>query len=112
MTVTETPRLRLLESAITVFSEKGFAAAPVRDICRLAGTNIAAINYYFGDKQRLYVEAIKHAHSCMISQVPMPPLPPDTPALQRLKVFMEVMVGRMVREPNPHVTQLIMRELA
>ena len=55
------PRLRLLLAAESVFARKGFDGATVRDICDLAGMNVAAINYHFGDKERLYIETVRHA---------------------------------------------------
>ena len=54
-------RSRILDSACEVFAEKGYQAAKVADICRQAGANVAAVNYYFGDKAALYAEAWQHA---------------------------------------------------
>ena len=48
------PRQRLLEAAGEIFAEHGFKGATVREICRLAETNIATVNYYFGGKEKLY----------------------------------------------------------
>jgi len=108
----ETPRRRLLEAAVEVFGERGFAAAPVRDICRQANVNIAAVNYYFGDKERLYVEALKFAHTCMTDEVPMPADLLDRPPQEQLRSFIETMVARMVRHTNANATQLVLREIA
>jgi AcrR family transcriptional regulator len=52
---------RLLEAAGQVFAERGYEAATVREICQRADVNIAAVNYYFRDKERLYIEAVKSA---------------------------------------------------
>ena len=41
-------------AALHVFAEKGFEGATTREICELAGANISAIRYYFGDKAGLY----------------------------------------------------------
>jgi AcrR family transcriptional regulator len=47
---------RLLDAAEQLFSEQGFEGASVRDIASAAGCNIAAVNYYFGGKDKLYTE--------------------------------------------------------
>jgi AcrR family transcriptional regulator len=47
-------RGKLIRAALQVFAEKGYGAASTRDICRLAGSNISAIRYYFGSKAGLY----------------------------------------------------------
>ena len=47
-------RAQLLQTALRLFSEKGFAKTSTREIAQAAGANIAAISYYFGDKASLY----------------------------------------------------------
>jgi AcrR family transcriptional regulator len=61
MSANDNPRERLLVTAGEIFAEKGFKGATVREIIDRAGVNIAAVNYYFRDKERLYIEAVKHA---------------------------------------------------
>jgi TetR/AcrR family transcriptional regulator, regulator of cefoperazone and chloramphenicol sensitivity len=53
-------RLRLLNAACELFAQKGYRDAKVADICRQAGANVASVNYYFGGKAELYVEAWKY----------------------------------------------------
>ena len=53
------PKQRLLDAAIHVFATKGYDSASTREICRLAGANVAAIHYYFGDKASLYREIFR-----------------------------------------------------
>jgi AcrR family transcriptional regulator len=50
----EAARERLLLAALNLFSEKGYTPTSTRDIAEAAGTNVAAIAYYFGDKAGLY----------------------------------------------------------
>jgi len=54
-------RFRLLNAACEVFSQKGYRDARVADICRVAGANVASVNYHFGNKENLYREAWRHA---------------------------------------------------
>jgi len=54
-------RAKLLDAAGQVFAEQGFHATTVREICARAGANVAAVNYYFGDKGELYEEVLRQA---------------------------------------------------
>lgn len=47
-------RNRLLDAALTLFADKGFAKTSTREIAQAAQANIASISYYFGDKNGLY----------------------------------------------------------
>ena len=47
-------RNRLLDAALTLFAEKGFAKTSTREIALAAQINSASISYYFGDKAGLY----------------------------------------------------------
>jgi TetR/AcrR family transcriptional regulator, regulator of cefoperazone and chloramphenicol sensitivity len=106
-------KTRLLQAAEVVFADKGFKAASVREICKLAQANVAAVNYYFGDKERLYIETVKYAYlSSCADGFPLPEWGPDVPAEQKLREFIRVMVMRMLRPPRPTSQQLMMRELA
>ena len=50
-------RARLLNEAVRLFAEQGFARTSTRTIAQAAGVNISAISYYFGDKEGLYRSA-------------------------------------------------------
>ncbi len=47
-------RGRLLDAAMALFAEKGFAKTSTREIAQAAQVNVASISYYFGDKAGLY----------------------------------------------------------
>jgi AcrR family transcriptional regulator len=50
----EQSRERLLHAALSLFAHQGFTKTSTREIAEAAGTNLAAIKYYFGDKAGLY----------------------------------------------------------
>jgi len=50
-------RGRIIDTAKTLFAEKGFYGVSVRDITGAAGVNTSMVSYYFGGKDGLY-EAI------------------------------------------------------
>jgi AcrR family transcriptional regulator len=52
----ERARMRILDTAETLFAEAGPAAVTLRSIAAAAGVNVAAVNYYFGSKENLFEE--------------------------------------------------------
>lgn len=49
---------RILDAGEMLFSEKGYAATSVRDITSMAECNVAAVNYHFGGKEKLYAAVL------------------------------------------------------
>jgi TetR/AcrR family transcriptional regulator, regulator of cefoperazone and chloramphenicol sensitivity len=50
----EQSRVRLLHAGLRLFATQGFSNTSTREIAEAAGTNVASISYYFGDKAGLY----------------------------------------------------------
>lgn len=50
----EETRRRLIAVSTTVFAERGFSEARIRDIATRAGVNVAMIGYHFANKEGLY----------------------------------------------------------
>lgn len=95
-------RQRLLDAAGEVFAEQGFRAATVRAICQRAKANIAAVNYHFGDKERLYAEVLRYAHRCAMDKYPPEQgLPDAAAAAQRLHAFIRSFLLRIFDEGSP-----------
>src|SRR5215510_14790124 len=109
----DTTRERIATAAGEIFAERGFDGTTVRDICQRAGANIAAVNYYFGDKQRLYVEAVVQAHRWRMEQLPLPNWEAYTSAETKLADFITTFIRRVRSEPGgTWHTRLMMREMA
>ena len=104
-------RRRILLAAAAVFAEKGFQAATVRQICQEAGVNVAAVNYYFGDKERLYIETVRFAHQPDDEPVDLPEWPEGTPPRTKLVEFITGLLTRMMGQRAPWQRQLMFREM-
>lgn len=95
-------RSAILEAAGKVFAEVGYSRATVRDICRQAGANIAAINYHFGDKKGLYLAVLKH-----YQEISLQTYPPDfgmknsTKPQEKLRAFIRSFLLRAMDEGRP-----------
>ena len=50
---------RILAAAVTCFAKDGYTHTSVRDITKKANCNLAAVNYHYGGKDKLYIEVIR-----------------------------------------------------
>jgi AcrR family transcriptional regulator len=108
----DSTRDRILEAAGELFADRGFEATTIRDICQAAGANVAAVNYYFRDKERLYVEAVVRAHRWRLDQAHLPDWDANTPPQTKLSDFIHTFFRRVLGGPNDTWrTRLVMREI-
>ncbi|MEN9677535.1 MAG: hypothetical protein RIS76_3431 [Verrucomicrobiota bacterium] len=92
-------RRALLDAAADVFAARGFYNATVRDICRQAGANVAAVNYHFGDKESLYSAVLSELSARAQQRFPSDGgLAPDATARQRLAAFIRSLLQRVLSE--------------
>jgi AcrR family transcriptional regulator len=59
----------ILEAALTVFAEKGFAAARMDDVARRAGVTKGTIYLYFPSKDELFKSLVREAIGSTLAQV-------------------------------------------
>jgi TetR/AcrR family transcriptional regulator, regulator of cefoperazone and chloramphenicol sensitivity len=103
-------RSRILNAACELFAERGYRAARVADICNRAGANVAAVNYYFGDKAALYVEAWREAFKKCAE--PRPPDSADILPEEQLKILIHSLIQNyMDPDTQGQFTRLYLMEL-
>ncbi|MDZ4817677.1 MAG: CerR family C-terminal domain-containing protein [Planctomycetota bacterium] len=104
--------MRILNAAGPVFAERGYQAATIREICQAAKVNLASVNYYFRDKERLYIEAVKQAAKLRAEQVPLPDWPPGMPPEVKVRSFVHTLLSRMLGlQESPWQVRLMTREI-
>lgn len=117
-------RQRLLKVAAELFAEKGFNHVTIREICQAAGTNVAAVNYYFRDKLGLYKEVVQMAADAMNKAKTdvldtVEPQPPEERLRNYIRLtmhhlldphqesWMEKLVARETMDPTPAIDLII-----
>ncbi len=106
-------RQRLLDVATEVFARQGFRNARVRDICRRAKANVAAINYHFGDKAGLYDEVLHYAFFSLTGDDPTDwQVDENADAEAHLAAFIGAILGQLLgREKSVLFAKLVAREM-
>lgn len=112
MEVQDATKVRLLDAAGREFAEKGFECARVRTICERAAANIAAVNYHFGDKEQLYLEALLEAHRCGFTAEACDEPGSGDPA-EELREFIHYFLSRVLalHVPDDWRHRLMIREM-
>jgi AcrR family transcriptional regulator len=89
-------RQRLLDAAIHLFSENGFKKVTVRDLCHRAHANVAAVNYHFGDKSGLYLEAFRlGVEDAKATNAEAQAAGAGKPPEEKLRAFLQVFMHRL-----------------
>jgi len=99
----------ILNVAGPIFAENGFHATTVRQITRKAGVNLAAVNYYFRDKQELYVSVLKRAYQAAAHTTQADYAGPPR---QQLRTFIHTFLTYLLDPKRPEWQgSLIVREM-
>lgn len=101
-----------MAAAIEIFAEKGYRDATIAEISERAGTNIASVNYHFGDKETLYREAWRQSFRDSLEKHPPDGgIGSEAPAKQRLRARI-VSLLRRITDNNNKEFLIVHKELA
>jgi AcrR family transcriptional regulator len=92
-------RRRILQAAGRIFGEQGFHAATIKQITNAAKANVAAVNYHFRSKRKLYLEVLRLALPD-IRERPFHTIPGSSPK-EELRVFISSVFSSMLGEDRP-----------
>jgi AcrR family transcriptional regulator len=93
-------RRRLLDVAGEVFAEKGFEQTTVREVCRRAKANIAAVNYHFGCKRNLYSAVFDYLQTWIDEQFQLSSSTAES-VENRLREFVRQFLWRLLDPGRP-----------
>lgn len=94
-------RESLLKAAYDIFARNGFRDATIAEISRQAGTNIAAVNYHFGSKEKLYIESWRFAfRESLRNHPPDGGVSENAPAEERFRGTIRAIIERVADTRN------------
>jgi len=102
-------RSRILAAAAELFAARGFHDTTVRDICADAQVNVAAINYHFGSKEKLYEDVWKYVTVRSDTGMLSPAMAENsaTPE-QQLRRYITSFLSRLLSRKEPPLAAMIM----
>ena len=105
-------RQRLIESAMRLFAERGFGKVTVREICKAAQANVAAVNYHFGGKTGLYEEIVQSAIRTMHGTTQeIQKTGEGCPPEEQLRIFVRIFLSRVVQARDGWIHRFMAHEL-
>jgi AcrR family transcriptional regulator len=105
-------RERLIESAARLFAERGFAKVTVREICKAAHANVAAVNYHFGGKTGLYEEIVQSAIRTMHGTTEeIQRVGEGRPPEEQLRIFVRIFLTRVAQARDGWIHRFMTHEL-
>lgn len=90
-------RQQILDVALLLFAQKGYAATTVREIVRAAGVTAPSLYYYFGNKEGLFLELMK-AHCAMLDAALETQIDASAAASDRLKRLVDIIFLHVIED--------------
>jgi AcrR family transcriptional regulator len=100
----------ILEAALALFVEKGFAATRLDDVAARAGLSKAAIYLYFADKTALFQGVVGQAVTVNLGHVEAMLKAHQGPVAALLPRILDFMGGRIEQTPMAAVAKLVISE--
>ncbi|AVR67666.1 MULTISPECIES: TetR/AcrR family transcriptional regulator [Pseudomonas aeruginosa group] len=96
----EQTRTDILQTALDLFSTRGFAAVSLRDIAERVGVNHAMIRYHFGSKEELWRDSAAYLFERLAEEIPAPDLASEADPVAALKRYIKDYVHYCARHPE------------
>lgn len=101
--------LEILDVAVEVFASHGFAQTDVQVIADRVGVGKGTVYRHFGNKESLFLAAVKHARDKLINTVDASQNPDQEP-LKQLRICMTAILQFF--DSHPEIVELLIEERA
>jgi AcrR family transcriptional regulator len=101
----------ILEAALTVFGESGFARAKIEDVARRAGVSKGTVYCYFDSKESLFREMVRAKVVASLAEAEVFVRTFDGSARELLAELIRRMYGRVRREQMMQLARVVQGEL-
>lgn len=101
----------ILDAALVIFGESGFARAKLDDVARLAGVSKGTLYLYFDSKESLFREMVRAKVVASLAEAEVYVRTYDGPARALLVELIRRMYGRVRREQMTRIARLVQGEL-
>ncbi len=95
-------KIQILDAATEVFANKGFEGASIRELASAAKVNIAMINYYFGSKEKLFLDIVKYHSEYMQTSLTEIASRTDISYLDKVFLLIDLQVTKLLKNRNFH----------
>lgn len=97
-------RAHIIECAGRLIASQGFAQTTSKSICQAAQVNMAAVNYYFGSRDGLYMAVMQEVHDHLLSLEELTALynSKQSPA-EKIIAFVELYIENLLKQSNWYV---------
>jgi len=99
----------ILETARSVFVEKGFDGARMQEIADKAGINKALLHYYFRSKENLFESILNESIQKIIPHI-LEFMESEVPLAGKIEGFISNYIGLLI--DNPHIPSFVLHELS
>jgi AcrR family transcriptional regulator len=103
-------RQAILDAALSVFAEHGFAAARLDDVAARAGVAKGTLYLYFKDKEALFESLVRSSVAPILETVGRAAAAPDIPAIKVLEMFFALFEKEVLGTQRRLLVRLIISE--
>lgn len=102
-------REHIIETALQLFSQKGFEGTSIRDIAEKAAVNVAMVNYYFGSKEKLFEKIVEYKSAATRGLLDEIANNKSLTAIEKIEVVIDAYIEKLFTHRTFH--RLIQQEL-